>query len=475
MSSFRRLGGINYAPIKNIVKNNNSNTNKLNIVDLIGDEKNNYKSKILLESHLDMSNNSIVDVNNIYFTNGETIQSATNNFKNMIVNDELTVVGKSIFNRANMNSLEIDGNLNIASYISFSSDKLHVQNNPFHELDTSIAGTYTYPQSIKYNKFGQITSIVAGTTGSIYGQTGATGPTGPTGPTGVKGEIGPQGEQGPQGQQGPQGVTGDKGIIGPQGLPGPQGVPGPTGPQGIQGPRGPQGSQGSRGPQGNRGETGRTGAQDQGITGPQGPSGIIDGPIGLPGPQGPQNQGLDGYQGLPGLTGVTGKIGTMGSTGQNDYWSVSGTTGIYYNNGNVGVNNINPQYSLDINGNVNINTSLQTTPFSLLTNGIIIANEYNTTSDYRIKENPIPLDDVTNTNYTIDHLQPLLYKNKLSNQLNIGLIAHEVQDEMPFLISGNKDDPEYQSINYIGLIPLLIHELKQLKRRYDKIESIIDI
>jgi hypothetical protein len=475
MSSFRRLGGINYAPIKNIVKNNNSNTNKLNIVGIIGDEKNSYKSKILLESHLDMSNNSIVDVNNIYFTNGETIQSATNNFKNMIVNDDLTVAGKSTFNSVNMNSLEINGNLNIASYISFSSDKLHTQSNPFYELDTSIAGTYTYPQFIKYNKFGQVTSIIAGTTGSIYGQTGPSGPTGPTGPTGEKGEIGPQGQQGPQGITGTQGKTGDKGVIGEQGLSGPQGIPGPTGPQGIQGPRGSQGPQGGQGPQGVQGLTGETGAQDQGITGPQGPTGLIAGPIGAPGPQGPQNQGLGGYRGLPGSTGPTGQNGPMGSIGQNDYWNYTGGNLYYY--GNVGINNNNPQYSLDINGNVNMNTSLQTTPFSLVTNGIIVANEYNTTSDYRIKENPIPLDDVTNTNtnYTIDHLQPLLYENKLSNQLNIGLIAHEVQEEMPFLVSGNKDDPEYQSINYIGLIPLLIHELKELKRRYDKIESIIDI
>jgi len=112
---------------------------------------------------------------------------------------------------------------------------------------------------------------------------------------------------------------------------------------------------------------------------------------------------------------------------------------------------------------------------TLTANGIIKATQFNTTSDYRIKENPIPLTHQSASNYTIDYLTPYQYQNKLSNQLNIGLIAHEVQEYFPFLVSGNKDDPAYQSVNYIGFIPLLIHEIKLLKERSkrnkDKIET----
>jgi hypothetical protein len=57
----------------------------------------------------------------------------------------------------------------------------------------------------------------------------------------------------------------------------------------------------------------------------------------------------------------------------------------------------------------------------------------------------------------------------------MGLIAHEVQEYFPFLVSGEKDARLYQSVNYIGLIPLLIHEIKLLKERSkrnkDKIET----
>jgi len=121
------------------------------------------------------------------------------------------------------------------------------------------------------------------------------------------------------------------------------------------------------------------------------------------------------------------------------------------------------------------NTPSSTSSLSLTANGIIKATQFNTTSDYRIKENPIPLGDPMINKYTIDVLEPYQYQNKLSNQLNMGLIAHEVQEYFPFLVSGNKDDHVYQSVNYIGLIPLLIHEIKLLKERSkrnkDKIET----
>jgi hypothetical protein len=31
------------------------------------------------------------------------------------------------------------------------------------------------------------------------------------------------------------------------------------------------------------------------------------------------------------------------------------------------------------------------------------------------------------------------------------------------MVQGEKDGEEYQSINYLGLIPILVHEIKQLK------------
>jgi len=490
MSSFRRLGGINYSSNKNIVRNNVSNTNNLNITNLIGDEKNEHNSKIVLKSHLDMSNNSIVDVNTIYFTDGTSIQGTTYNFTNMIIKNDLIVGGNATLNRALIKTLEINNNLLIEKSIIFSNDKLHVQNNPFYELDITVAGTYSYPRNIKYNKFGQITSIKSGNTGFAYGITGPTGSTGAIGNTGVTGVMGPTGEIGIIGTTGSTGVTGPIGYTGATGA---TGIKGDTGCTGYTGPTGITGATGITGVTGTTGPTGITGVT--GITGATGPTGTT-GSIGYTGPTG--TTGVTGDKGLTGHTGNTGDIGDTGNTGDSgptgkpgprgstgatgetgiysDFWlsnsGITGITGIYYY-GNVGIINTTPQYSLDINGNVNINTTTTSSPvISLYTNGVVNATNFNATSDYRIKENPISLSQ-NQYLYTIDNLKPYMYKNKLSNQIDLGLIAHEVQEYFPFLVTGNKDDSTYQSINYIGLIPLLIHEIKELKMRYDKIEKTI--
>ncbi len=79
-------------------------------------------------------------------------------------------------------------------------------------------------------------------------------------------------------------------------------------------------------------------------------------------------------------------------------------------------------------------------------------------SEKNIKE------DITNIiNEDVDELQPVKYKNKLNNKLEYGFIAHQVQDVFPEIVQGDKDGEEYQSINYLGLIPIMVHEIKQLK------------
>jgi hypothetical protein len=46
----------------------------------------------------------------------------------------------------------------------------------------------------------------------------------------------------------------------------------------------------------------------------------------------------------------------------------------------------------------------------------------------------------------------------------MGFIAHEVQEIFPFLVNGEKDGKELQSINYTGFISLLVKEVQDLKK-----------
>ena len=98
-------------------------------------------------------------------------------------------------------------------------------------------------------------------------------------------------------------------------------------------------------------------------------------------------------------------------------------------------------------------------PGTLTVSGTVTATSFNATSDYRIKEDVKTLDKT----YTINQLRPVIYKNSITQKPDMGLIAHELQEVYPFLVNGEKDGANHQSINYTSLIALLIKEIQELK------------
>ena len=131
-------------------------------------------------------------------------------------------------------------------------------------------------------------------------------------------------------------------------------------------------------------------------------------------------------------------------------------SGIGYNNicinpnenGKVGIGTLTPAFKLDVNGTVN-------------------AFSYNATSDYRVKTDVKPLD----ASFNIDVLKPVTYTNTRHGRQDVGFIAHEVQEHYPFLVNGQKDGEQMQSLNYIGLIGILTKEIQDLKRRLAETEA----
>jgi hypothetical protein len=83
-------------------------------------------------------------------------------------------------------------------------------------------------------------------------------------------------------------------------------------------------------------------------------------------------------------------------------------------------------------------------------------------SDYRIKTDVVALAD---TDVSVDDLRPIQYINTLTGCKDMGLLAHELQSVYPWLVVGEKDGPDMQHVNYMGLIGLLIHEVQGLKRK----------
>ena len=69
---------------------------------------------------------------------------------------------------------------------------------------------------------------------------------------------------------------------------------------------------------------------------------------------------------------------------------------------------------------------------SIIVSDMVAAASFNATSDYRIKENIQPITK------TIDDLRPHSYLNKLTNTEEMGFIAHELQEQIPFLVKGEE-------------------------------------
>ena len=164
-------------------------------------------------------------------------------------------------------------------------------------------------------------------------------------------------------------------------------------------------------------------------------------------------------------------INNSTAIGSNAYFDVSnqiviGTSAerLYVPGSYVGIGKfiVDPLYSLDISGNVRISQG------NLVVSGTGTSTAWNTWSDYRIKSNITPL----SASYVVDNLNPVSYTNKLSNKDEIGFIAHELQQHYPCLVNGEKDGESYQSVNYIGLVPILTREIKEIKTKLDSISSI---
>ena len=107
---------------------------------------------------------------------------------------------------------------------------------------------------------------------------------------------------------------------------------------------------------------------------------------------------------------------------------------------------------------------------SITTNGS--ATAYNTTSDYRLKENILPM---TGALDTVQALKPVTYTWKESGDNSQGFIAHELQEVVPDAVTGEKDAvetytdengneqtrPKYQSIDTSFLVATLTAAIQE--------------
>lgn len=101
---------------------------------------------------------------------------------------------------------------------------------------------------------------------------------------------------------------------------------------------------------------------------------------------------------------------------------------------------------------------------------------YNVTSDYRLKENIVPLSGAI---IKVMELRPSVYSMKANKDHEVvqGFLAHEFQTVLPWAVTGKKDEigsdgnPIYQSIDLSKAVPLLVAAIQEQQRRIEALEA----
>ena len=100
---------------------------------------------------------------------------------------------------------------------------------------------------------------------------------------------------------------------------------------------------------------------------------------------------------------------------------------------------------------------------------------YNTSSDYRLKEN---VTELTGATARLKQLTPKRFNFIAEPDITVdGFLAHEVSSIVPEAINGEKDavddngNPQYQGIDQSKLVPLLVATIQELEARITALEA----
>ena len=152
-----------------------------------------------------------------------------------------------------------------------------------------------------------------------------------------------------------------------------------------------------------------------------------------------------------GLAGVGGSISAAGNatfagivTATSFSGSFSGTTGVFD--------------SIVVGSAVTANSS------GIVVTGVTTATDFNSTSDERLKENITTVENAVEVN---NQLRGVRFEWKKDGRPSYGVIAQELEQVLPELVS----DTDPKTVNYNGIIGVLIEAVKELSARVDELEN----
>jgi hypothetical protein len=180
------------------------------------------------------------------------------------------------------------------------------------------------------------------------------------------------------------------------------------------------------------------------------------------------------FEGSSGTIGIGTEFPIDAVNGDLFYSAIYGRIFVYYDENEIGVGT--DEYWVDAapfntgfidigdlsvtNLTVTNNTNLST----LNVSGIVTAIDFNSTSDITFKEN---IQTVENALETVSSLRGVSFNWKETGKKSYGVIAQELKEVLPDLVS----DGDVKTVNYNGIIGVLIESIKELKIELEKLKN----
>ena len=124
-------------------------------------------------------------------------------------------------------------------------------------------------------------------------------------------------------------------------------------------------------------------------------------------------------------------------------------------------------YPVFVAGTGNQTPSIRTAAVALSFNastGTLSAINFNSGSDERLKKD---IETINNALELIENIRGVKFNWKASGKPSLGVIAQELESVLPELVSGT----ENKTVNYNGLIPILIESVKEIYGRVKILEQ----
>jgi hypothetical protein len=122
-------------------------------------------------------------------------------------------------------------------------------------------------------------------------------------------------------------------------------------------------------------------------------------------------------------------------------------------------------------GNVGIGTSSPTNTLEIAVNGTTLADSWTTRSSRRFKTNIHPLVGALEK---VTQLQGVSYDRKADGKHEIGVVAEDVEQIVPEIISRDPETQEVQGVDYARVIALLIEAVKSQQAEIQQLRALIE-